>query len=519
MSVPIASILLFGKTTPRRLELTLDSLVGQSEANFEILLPADELDPECARILSAYGDKRIRVLPNHSACKREARGWGLVVFPAGDIWHPMALARLGGMLAASQDISSVLGDAVLLSQGRREPLPPGPPPLSARLIRNSSQLARLELRDKAAVAQHFRETFHARGEPLVWVRDPAPDRAPKPGGARIKLYDDWLDKIDIETDRPPTLHVVVDTEAEFDWNGPFRRDLLSVTAIDRVRDAQAIFDQFGIRPIYMVDYPVATDDRALEALRPILARRGAVVGAHLHPWTTPPFIEPLSVENSFAGNLDRDVEAAKLDTMLQAVAHGFHTLTPFYKAGRYGFGKNTAGLLAARGVRADFSLLPETNLARHGGPNFHHIKAGAYKVAAQELLSVTMTRVVAGSLKSLPGLGPVLDGKNAVERGVRSAFARLGWLERLTLSPEGMSAADQIRLLQKEWLQGRRVFVLHFHSPSLAPGHTPYVRTEEERRNFLFNLRDVCTFFFTTLGGLPGRPQDLLSLPLRGYGS
>src|SRR5205823_10896146 len=60
----------------------------------------------------------------------------------------------------------------------------------------------------------------------------------------------------------PILIVAVDTEAEFDWNGPFLRTHTSVCNLRNQSMAQAIFDQFGVRPVYLVDYAVATQSEA-----------------------------------------------------------------------------------------------------------------------------------------------------------------------------------------------------------------------------------------------------------------
>jgi hypothetical protein len=62
---------------------------------------------------------------------------------------------------------------------------------------------------------------------------------------------------------------------------------------------------------------------------------------------------------------------------------------------------------------------------------------------------------------------------------------------------------------------GHRRFVLHYHSPSLVPGNTPYVRTRDELVEFKERLATVCQFFFEEIGGLPGQPGDLLSVASR----
>jgi hypothetical protein len=74
-------------------------------------------------------------------------------------------------------------------------------------------------------------------------------------------------------------------------------------------------------------------------------------------------------------------------------------------------------------------------------------------------------------------------------------------MERARLSPEGFDAATQCRLLRAMVAQGSRVFTLSYHSPSLAPGHTPYVEDAAGLDAFLGCIEAVLTCFRDELGG------------------
>lgn len=79
-------------------------------------------------------------------------------------------------------------------------------------------------------------------------------------------------------------------------------------------------------------------------------------------------------------------------------------------------------------------------------------------------------------------------------------LAKLGLLERIRLSPEGFNLRDMTRLTEQLIGQGVTLFTLSFHSPSLAPGHTPYVRSVEDLREFLATV-SAYLGFFSRLGG------------------
>jgi hypothetical protein len=53
-------------------------------------------------------------------------------------------------------------------------------------------------------------------------------------------------------------------------------------------------------------------------------------------------------------------------------------------------------------------------------------------------------------------------------------------LERIPLTPEGVTFEEAIRGIDIALDDGLPVLVLSFHSPSLEAGHTPYVRTEDD---------------------------------------
>ena len=72
----------------------------------------------------------------------------------------------------------------------------------------------------------------------------------------------------------------------------------------------------------------------------------------------------------------------------------------------------------------------------------------------------------------------------AVERSANHAFeqdaalenARTGLLARVALTPEDMPVADALEAVRIALGEGVAILNFSFHSPSLAPGHTPYVR-------------------------------------------
>jgi len=73
-------------------------------------------------------------------------------------------------------------------------------------------------------------------------------------------------------------------------------------------------------------------------------------------------------------------------------------------------------------------------------------------------------------------------------------LARMGMFERIALTPEGVTAEEALRGVDIAIDDGLPILVLSFHSPSLAPGHTPYVRTEEDLDELYDWMRQVYAY-------------------------
>jgi len=304
-------------------------------------------------------------------------------------------------------------------------------------------------------------------------------------------------------DRPPELLVVVDTEEEFDWGAPFDRANTATRSIPAQTHAQAIYRRLGVVPTYVIDYPVATDPVAAAYLRSLKEAGEAEIGAHLHAWVNPPHDEQVNSRNSYQCNLSPELKRAKIEALTDAVERAVGQRPTIFKAGRYGLGPRTPGILASLGYNVDCSVLARHDLRADGGPDFRRAGAEPYWIeGARNLLEVPVTT---GFFGGAPWLGPMLPGlfDDRISAAVHlpGLLSRSGLVTRSRLTPEGVPAREQCRLLDAMVAQGQRTFTLAYHSPSLAPGNTPYVRTEADLRAFLASLEQVLTYFRDTIGG------------------
>ena len=265
--------------------------------------------------------------------------------------------------------------------------------------------------------------------------------------------------------------IFVDTEEEFDWDAPLDRDSHALSHVTAIPAAHRRFAERGVPLTYMVDYPIATDPVAVDMLREVLGDGVSAIGTQLHPWVNPPFDEALTPANSFAGNLPEALEGAKIDALTDAITAAFGTAPRAYRAGRYGIGPATLGLLAARGYALDSSMRSAYRYSGEGGPDFGAVPNHAFRTGA--MIELPLTTVFTGVARR-GGIGLYnLLGKLPKGRGL---FARARLLSRVALTPEEMPLADALEAVAVAVGQGVRVLNFSFHSPSVAPGHTPYVR-------------------------------------------
>ncbi len=95
---------------------------------------------------------------------------------------------------------------------------------------------------------------------------------------------------------------------------------------------------------------------------------------------------------------------------------------------------------------------------------------------------------------------------------VEALASRFALFDRVRLSPEGFTLAEQKRLTRHLLARGRRLFSLSYHSPSLLPGKTPYVRDEAQLDQFLEMFEAYIVWFASELGGCFTTPLEVKAL-------
>jgi hypothetical protein len=307
---------------------------------------------------------------------------------------------------------------------------------------------------------------------------------------------------------PPRLLVLVDTEEEFDWDRPLSRASTGVTAMRHIGRTHRICARFGLRPTYVIDYPVASQEAGYDNLRSWVHAGECVVGAHLHPWVTPPFEEEVNGRNSFACNLPPALQVAKIRALTASIEANLAVAPRTFKAGRYGIGSPALDVIEQLGFDVDASVIPHWDFSDEEGPDFSRYTSHPFWFGRRRMLEAPCTAGLVGW-----GRRAGVPLRQAAERLKRlhapGILARLGVVDRVLLSPELSTLDEMIAVTRALIGDGVSAFSFTFHSPSAEPGHTPYVRSDSDLQDFLRRIERYFEFFFGEIGGVATTPEDL----------
>lgn len=300
------------------------------------------------------------------------------------------------------------------------------------------------------------------------------------------------------------LVVTIDTE-EDNWNRYSATDN-PVTNIEKLIPLQKLFDAFDVRPTYLITYPVATNPRAIEILKRILEEGKCEIGTHCHPWNTPP-LDPNALirkQDTMLCNLPESIVLDKMATLHETIQRNFGVTPGSFRAGRWGFGPAVAKALCQLGYHVDSSIMAYADYRPNLGPDYFQFGPALFRFDAEgihhpneqgRLLEVPAT---AGFLQRNFSLANriwrSLDNATSKKFHCKGVLDKLGIINKVTLSPELEDTPALIRLSQR--MVQKKFFCLNFtfHSSSLLPGLSPFVRTPEDELAFNKRIENYLVF-------------------------
>jgi hypothetical protein len=288
------------------------------------------------------------------------------------------------------------------------------------------------------------------------------------------------------------LLVGIDTEGDNQWDAAARahQTFENIYALPRLH---ALFARHGVRPTYVITYPVATDRRSADVLRQLVAGGDCEIGAHHHVWETPPCTPDDVSRHAYASTLPRRQFEDQLAALTEAIESGVGVRPVSYRSGRFGFSSDHVSALERQGYLVESSVAPLFYEAHKGGPEFVEAPLTPYFLAYDDA-----TRPGSSNLLEVP----VSAGLNRwLPRRLQYAYARaprpyttkrllrlLGLVRLRWLRPSYSSLEDMVALARDLARRGEPVLNLLFHSSEAIVGGSPYNRTQAELDAFCDRL-------------------------------
>ena len=306
--------------------------------------------------------------------------------------------------------------------------------------------------------------------------------------------------------------VAVDAEEDFDWQNPVSSTDYSTACMSRIPQLQEITGAYGAVPTYLLTYPVLGNDEVVRLLQRHIARGDCEFGAQLHPWVNPPFDGDSGSAMSYAGNLQANLEERKLVMLMRRLEECFGEAPTCYRAGRYGLSRNTSSLLEKHGFLVDTSLAPRTTSVADGGPDYTSVDYQPFWFGEnRRLLEMPLCRSIVGwgGTRPRPSITPWRRRRchiAAARRAEPAGRCRTHHALTRRQRPAGHDTAGAPPVAR-----GQRIFVVSFHSSSLAIGRNPYVQTKAELHQFYDRFSGILDFIaglsqarFVSLSQMPG---------------
>jgi len=305
----------------------------------------------------------------------------------------------------------------------------------------------------------------------------------------------------------PDLNLIVTIDVEED-NWGFDGSDSSIENIRMVPRLQDLFDRYGIKPTYLVTYPVVSSSWAVDILSEIRSQNKCEIGTHLHPWNTPPLQETINEKNSMLKNLQYELQLEKLRVLTDKVASAFGTPPRSFRAGRWGLGPETVKALVQCGYVTDTSVTPTISWLQYGdGPEYPDTITEPYWLSADG--------------KRNGDHGPILEVPATIgfNRWPFELYQKIyvhlqknwlkllhpaglmhftGALRKIWLSPELSSADDMIMLSKIMIKNGMHFLNLSFHTTTLLPGKSPFVKNRQELEQFFMKIEILLEYLVSS---------------------
>ena len=303
------------------------------------------------------------------------------------------------------------------------------------------------------------------------------------------------------TKSPVVFVLSVDTEEEWDWSTGFSKEGYSVRNTQKIPKFHSFCHDLGIRPTYFIDYAIVADAASVQRFKGPFEKGECEIGAHLHPWVTPPVEEEIHREHTHAINLPPDLVRRKIAVLTAKLRNEFGARPLSFRSGRWGMNGDLLRLLAEEGYQIESSVHPfyaDSSFSYYDAPDTPYwpdFKNCLRPGTQRDIFEIPVTSGFnRRNFRLCHSIHQRLSQAPWTTLHVIGALWHFHLLRKIPCSPELADAANLIALARACVHRGHRIIHMFLHSSSLLPGGSPYVQHEEGERELYRRITDVVEY-------------------------
>ena len=276
--------------------------------------------------------------------------------------------------------------------------------------------------------------------------------------------------------------MTVDTEGDNLWGWKPGQEITTENS-KYIPRFQNLCEKYGVKPVYLTNYEMATDSRFVSYIKPKAANGKCEIGMHCHAWNSPPDF-PLNGPypgNPYITEYPEDIMFKKMEYMTSLLESIFEEKMLSHRAGRWASSKAMFNCLKELGYKVDCSWV--------SGMDLSHLPGAAVPVGFNYKDIKNKVYMPVGGVLEVPMTAMHLHHVEGVRFRSKVKHALLG--QDIWLRPAVSSEQLMKKVMEKTTRSGSDYIEFMIHSSELMPGGSPYCRNNEQIEVFYRRIESV----------------------------
>jgi hypothetical protein len=272
--------------------------------------------------------------------------------------------------------------------------------------------------------------------------------------------------------------ITIDTEGDNLWDYRLG-DTIETKNARYIPRFQKLCDQYGYKPVYLVNYEMALDDFFVEFSGTTLRENRCEIGMHLHAWNNPPFYELNNPYHDYGLpyliEYPEQIMREKIDVLYHLLKNTFKTEIVSHRSGRWAMDQRYFDILDEYGIKIDCSITPHISWKSSKGFSTGNV-GNDYTGEPEEPYPVKNILEIPVTIRRLRGfsLENPLSVRSFLASVKKAVIGKAIWLR-----PNGHNLADMLMLIDVIQKSESNYLMFMLHSSELMPGGSPSFRTKD----------------------------------------